>query len=199
MSVSAWTSEMRTAEASVIESARKNCPITPESMPERHEDDDRRQRRADDRRDQLLHRELDGLARCFPLVEMPVDVLDHDDGVVDDQPDGDREAAHRHDVDRFAEPPHDQEGGHDGEGQRDRGDQRQPPVAQEDEQHDHREDAADEDRVADVGDRGGHELREVVGLGELQAGRQGFGEIGERRFDARRGRRGCSRRPAATR
>ena len=43
--------------------------------------------------------------------------------------------------------------GEHGERQRDRGDERQPPVAQEQQQHDDGEHAADEDRVADVGDR----------------------------------------------
>ena len=33
ISVSDWTSEISTAAASVIDSARKNCPTTPDSMP----------------------------------------------------------------------------------------------------------------------------------------------------------------------
>mgnify|MGYP003694074795 CR=1 FL=1 len=37
------------------------------------------------------------------LLEVPVDVLDRDGGVVHEDADGEREAAERHDVDRLAE------------------------------------------------------------------------------------------------
>ena len=41
-----------------------------------------------------------------------------------------------------------------------------------------------EDRVAHVGDRGGDELGEVVGLRQPQAGRQRLREVRERALDA---------------
>ena len=57
----------------------------------------------------------------------------------------------------------------DGQGQRAGRDERQAPVAEEDEQHENRETAADQNRVAHVVDRGRDKLREVVGLDESQA------------------------------
>ena len=60
-----------------------------------------------------------------------------------------------------------------------------PPVAQEDEQHDHGKQAADEDRVADAGDRVGDELGQVVDLRHAQAGRQRLRQVCERLLDAR--------------
>jgi hypothetical protein len=115
---------------------------------------------------------------------MTVDVLDDHDGVVDDQADGHGEPPHRHDVDRLAEPSHDQECRHHGQRQRHRGDERQPPVAQEDEQDDDGEDAADDDRVADVDDRGGDELGEIVGLRQFQPGGERLRQIVQHGFDA---------------
>ena len=136
ISVSAWTSEMSTAAASVIDSALEELTDDAREHAERHEHDDRRQRRADDRRHDLAHRQRTACAGRLAGVEMPVDVLDDDDRVVDDQSDRDRQAAHRHDVDRLTQPPHDQERRHDRERQRHRCDERQSPVAQEHQQDD---------------------------------------------------------------
>jgi hypothetical protein len=163
----------------------EELPDDPGEHAEREEDHDGRQRRADDRRHDLPHRKGHRLTGLIAAVEMAVDVLDDHDRVVDDQADGHGEAAHGHDVDRLAQPLHDEEGRHDGERQCDRGDQRQPPVAQEDEQHDDGKHAADQDGIADVDDRGGDELGEIVRLRELEPARQRAREIVQHRFDAR--------------
>ena len=151
---------------------------------ERHEHHHRRQRRPDHGRDQLPHRRGHRRIGRLAGVEMPVDPFHHHDRVVDHQADGDRQPAHRHDVDGLAQPAHDQERRHDGEREGDRGDEGETPVAQEHEQDDHREQAADDDRVAHVGDGGGDELGQVVGLRHPQAGRQRPREVRERAFDA---------------
>ena len=177
ISVSACTSEISTADASVIDSARKNWPTTPDSMPSGTKTTTVVSVEPTTGAISSRIASCDRLRRRLAAVQMAVDVLDDDDGIVDDEADGDGEAAHRHHVDRLAEPAHDEEGRHDGERQRDGGDEREAPVAQEDQQHDDGEHAADEDRVADVGDRGGDEFREVVGLGERETGRQRRAQI----------------------
>ena len=115
----------------------------------------------------------------------PVNALDDHDRVVDHESDRNRKAAHRHQVDRLVEDAHDREGCEHGERQRHRGDEREPPVAQECEQHNHGEHAADENGIADAADRCADEFGEVVDLGDMQAGGQRLGELAERLFDAR--------------
>ena len=61
------------------------------------------------------------------------------------------------------------------------GNHRQPPVAEEDEQDDDGEEAADQDGVADAGDRFLDELRQVVDAVHPDAGRQRLREAGQRR------------------
>src|SRR6185369_6978659 len=145
-------------------------------QPQRREYDNGRQRRADERRHQLLHRADDAVAA---LARTPVDVFHDNHRVVDDQTDGHGEAAERHQVDGAAEQPHEDEGRNDGHRQRDRRDHRQPPVAQENEQHDDGEDAANEDRVADARDRFLDELGEVVDATDADAGGQRSSQAGD--------------------
>jgi hypothetical protein len=133
---------------------------------ERHEDDHRRQRRAHQRCHQLLHRVGDGLVS---FRRPPVDVLNHHHGIVNDQADGDGESTHRHQVDRTVEEPQEHERRDDRERQRRCGNQRQPDVAEEQNQDYHGEDAADENGVAHVGDCSADELGEVIDLGQPDA------------------------------
>ena len=113
-----------------------------------------------------------------------MDVLDHDHRIVDHQADRHGEPAHRHQVDRFAEQPHQEESGEHRERQGTGGHQCQADVAQEHEQHQHREEAADHDGVARVANRRLDKRGEVVGLGQRQPGGQGLGDPRERLFDA---------------
>ncbi len=101
-----------------------------------------------------------------------MDRLEDDDGVVDQHPDAEGQAPEAHDVERDIEAVH----GHEGEEhrERDRGgdDDRRPRVAEEDKQHQHRQDAADHrgrpDLVERLLDEPGlvEEHREFVALGQ---------------------------------
>ena len=113
-----------------------------------------------------------------------MDVLHHNNRIVDDESDGDGQAAHRHQVDRSAEDAHEDEGRNHGHRQRDGGDGGQARVPQEDHQDDDGEKAADQDGVANVLDRGSHELGEVVDLRDGEAGRQRFRQRRQRLVDA---------------
>ena len=187
-SVSARASDTSTAAVSVIDSARKKSPTVPDSKPERHEHDHRRQRRADDGAGDLRHRRLERPHACA-FAAAPRDVLHDHDRVIDHEADGDRQPAHRHQVDRLPRDPHQEEGREHGERQRQRRHEGEAPVAQEQQEHDDSEQAPEQDRVADVRHGGGHEFGEVVRLREPKPG-------GER---AAKATRAAPRRPAARR
>ena len=103
-----------------------------------------------------------GLAGRLPgreplLAHDPLDVLDHDDGVVDQQADREHHREHGQHVDREAEQPQDGEGPEDDDRHGDRRDQRRPEVPEE-EVHD-QEDEQDrlEQGLDDLLDRHLHE------------------------------------------
>jgi hypothetical protein len=103
---------------------------------------------------------------------VPVDVLEDDDGVVDQHPDRERERHQRHRVEREVERVEEHEARHQGRRDRERGDRRRAEVAQE-EQHDHGgERSAVGDVDGHVADRRGDEDRGVERDGHLVAGRQ---------------------------
>ena len=64
--------------------------------------------------------------RCgrFAAVAMDDDVLDDDDGVVDDETDGRGEAAEGHQVEALADSPEKEDGDGDGDGDNEAGDER---------------------------------------------------------------------------
>ncbi len=71
-----------------------------------------------------------------PSGQVPRDVLDHDHGVVDDQPDGDGQAAQRHQVERVAGQVEEDEADDEAERDRERGDQRGPDALEEQQEDD---------------------------------------------------------------
>ena len=79
---------------------------------------------------------------AFPLADVARDVLDHDDGVVHDEAGGERDAEQGQRVDGEAEELHEGEGADQGDGDRDGRDERAAPVLQEDEDHQHDQDAS---------------------------------------------------------
>ena len=80
------------------------------------------------------------------LGEVSVAVLDHDDGGIDEDADGERESAERHDVRRDAEEVDGDEGDEHRDGQRDDHDERGAEVKEED-----KDDQADDDRFFNQG------------------------------------------------
>ena len=89
---------------------------------------------------------------------MDNDVLNDDDGVIDDETDGSGEAAERHQVEALADGPKEQDGDGDRYGNDETGDQRGAPVAQEEKQDEAGQHQADEDGVAHTGDTLVHQL-----------------------------------------
>ena len=128
---------------------------------QRKEDDDDDQRGKGDRAS-----DLDGCAQCtlppFPArrrAHQPVqDVLHHDDRGVDQEADGDGQAAERHRVQTDAERPQEQPRKRDGQRNGERHDERGSDVAQEHQNHEHDEDTAEHHGAADTAQCRRHEL-----------------------------------------
>ena len=168
------------------------------------EDQDRRERRADDRAADLLAGPVHGRVARLSLGQVPRDVLDHDHGVVDDQADGHGQPAQRHQVQRVAGQVEEDEADDQAQGDGQRGDQRGPEALEEQQQDDHAEQAADDDGVADVGDGGADEEPLVVDRADRDAGRGRLRGVGQHRLQTRarrpgRCRRGGGRRSAPRR
>ena len=129
---------------------------------ERHEHRDQHHRDRDDRARDLAHRLIGGVARRQPALDVALDVLDHDDGVVDDDADREHQAEQAERVDGEAEQVHHREGADDrhrhGEQRNDRG----APGLQEQDHHQHHQRDRLQQRVDDGLDRGAHELGRVV-------------------------------------
>ena len=87
---------------------------------------------------------------------MAVDVLDHHDGVVGDEPQRRRDPGESHEVDGLAEDAEPERDDAHARRDRDDRDQREPEAAQEDEQHERGESDADQDCVAHAADRVGY-------------------------------------------
>ena len=116
-----------------------------------------------------------GLVRRLAELAVPLDVLEHDDRVVDHDADGEREREQRHGVEREAEHPHEAEGRDQRDRDRRGDDQRRPRAAQEHEDGQHGEQRAEDQRELRLVDRLADRLREVrrrVVLLEREAGRQ---------------------------
>ena len=84
------------------------------------------------------------------LTQTPRDVLDVDDGVVDDDPDRDDEPRQDHRVDGHLADVQDHRRGHERQRDRDEADQRRPPLEQEHDQDHEDEDAAEDQGVRQV-------------------------------------------------
>ena len=132
-------------------------------------DRERGQCRGQDGAPDLL-RSLDGRAVApLALLDVPVDVLEHDHGVVDEHADGECESREADDVQGTAHELEQQEGPDDARGDGQRDDQRGPRTAQEQEQDQDRQAAADHDVLVDEAYRRVDVLGLVVDLLEDQA------------------------------
>ena len=135
LSVSELKAEIIVETAMVRANWRKNWPVMP--LMNAHGTNTARQHQADgdDRAGHLVHRLDGGVARRQALLDVMLDGLDDDDGVVDDDADGQHQAEQRQVVELKPSDGHDGEGADDGHRHGDQRDEGRPPVLQE-QQHD---------------------------------------------------------------
>ena len=116
----------------------------------------------------------DGFDDGLALAHVAMNVFDFDGGVVDQDADGQRQAAERHDVDGFAQQVHDGERGEDGERDGDADDDGGAPASQEQQDHQAGEEGGDGGLFEYAVDGGAHE----DGLIEQQLEIEGGGQRG---------------------
>ena len=109
---------------------------------------------------------------------MPHDVLDDDDGVVDDEADRDRQRHQRQIVEAVAELVEHREGADQRQRHGDGGNDRRPEIAQEQEDHHHHQCDGQHQRELHVGDRGADGLGAVGNDIDLDGGRDRGLELG---------------------
>ena len=130
---------------------------------DRHEHGAQRQHDRDDRARHLAHRLDRGVARRqLVLAHVPLDVLQHDDRVVDDDADREHHAEQRQRVDRVAEHVEAGERPDQRDRHRDERDHRGAPALQEQEDDEEHEQHRLGERLHDLGDRHFDEARRVV-------------------------------------
>ena len=94
-----------------------------------------------DRPGDLAHRSPRSLRRLLAVLDMPLDVLDHHDCIVDHNPDGQDQAEQRQGIEGEAHQMHDRKGADDRHRHGHQRDQRRTPVTQEHHHHeDHQQD-----------------------------------------------------------
>ena len=140
----------------------------------------RNQRRHGDLRRAVQNRLDDFLA----LIDVAIDVFDFDRGVVNQNADRQRQPAKGHDIDRFAQRAHDDDGGENGKWNGHRDDQRAAPTAQEHQNHETGEAGGDQSLADYAGDRGFHEDGLVRQWVHFQSGRQAGGYRRQQTLDA---------------
>ncbi len=155
----------------------------PEGREHRHQ----RDRRRDHGKADLVGAVDRGLLRrLVQLLLVPVRILEHDDGVVHHDADGDREREQREVVDREAEEIHDGERRHDRRRNREAGDHGRSQVPQEHEYDQHDQDRRDQERQTCIVDRVRDEHGPIERGFELDARRQRLLNAGDRLADALR-------------
>src|ERR1700730_583979 len=107
---------------------------------------------------------------------MPVNVLDHDDRVVDDKAHRDGEPHQRQIVEVVAQQVHDAKGRDQRQRDRDAGYDRRPEIAQKEKDHEYDEADRDRERQLHVVNRGFDRLSSIADDGELDARRQQGGQ-----------------------
>ena len=88
----------------------EQCACEPALEADRDVDCDEHHRHGDDWPCELAGRINRGITRRRSFLEMPVDVLDHDDRIVDNEPDSEDEGEQGEEIDREAEDQHHREG-----------------------------------------------------------------------------------------
>ena len=129
---------------------------------QRHEHRHQHQRDRDDRPRYFAHGPIGGVARRQPRLDVALDVLHHDDGVVHHDADRQHQAEQAERVDREAEQVHHREGADDRDRHRQQRDDGGAPGLQEQDHDQHHQRDRLQQRVHHRLDRGAHELRRVV-------------------------------------
>ena len=133
----------------------------PGQQQHREEHDADRQRRHRQRLDHLERTIEDGDRQRLAQRLVAVDVLDRHRGVVDQQADGERQPAERHQVDGLSGEEQAGKAGGDRQRDRQRHDHRVPPAAEEQQDHQRHQHGREDRLVHDVVDRAAHEHRLV--------------------------------------
>ena len=167
--VSATNSEATSAIVTVSANGRNSSPVMSPTNAMRQEHGDGRDGGGGDRARHLAHRAQDRVQLVGVADDVPLDVLDDDDRVVDHAADRDRERAEGEDVERVAERLHADEGDQHAGRDRDRGDERRADRQQEDQDDEHGEDEAEQALGGERLDRLLDERRLVEDDGELGA------------------------------
>ncbi len=145
----------------------------------RHEHRDQHQGDADDRSGDLAHRLARGFKRGETfLAHDTLDILDHDDGVIDQNPDRQHHAEQRQNVDRKAEQPQTQTRACKRNRHHQSRDQRRPPALQEQVHDEENQHHRLDQRLDHFVDRGLHERRGVVGDRPADVVRQAGFQLG---------------------
>ena len=174
----------------------KELADDPADERQRYEDQDRRQRRADDGAADLAAGAVDRPIAGLAARQVARDVLDHDDGVVNDQADRDREPAQRHQVERVAGQVEEDEGDDERERDRQGGDQGGPEAFEEQQEDADAHEAADDDGVAHVGDRRLDEQPLIVDGMNRNSGRSALGGVGQHALQGTRDGQRIASQPA---
>src|ERR1700727_1538220 len=162
VSVSETRTESRIETPTVTANSRNRSSSPPANQESPNEDRYQRNQNRKDGEADVVGAVERGLERRRAALDMPDNILDHDNGVVDDEADRDRERHQGQIVETVAQDVHHREGSDQRNRHRNRGNDGRPKFSQED-----RDDANDE------GDR--QEQREAhVG----KAGRDGLGSVG---------------------
>ena len=151
---------------------------------QRDEDGDQRQGERDHREADLARALERRLHRALALLHVAHDVLDHDDGIVDDEAGADGQRHQRQVVEREAAEPHDAEGGHQRDGQRHAGDDGGADGAQEQQHHQHHQPHAQHQRELHVVHGGADGAGAIVHDGQLGVARHGPLQTRQLRPDA---------------
>ena len=134
----------------------------------RHEHRAEHQRDRDQRAADLVHALARGIARREPRRDIALDILDHHDRVVDNDPDGEHQAEQRQIVEREAEQAHHEEGADERDRDRQDRDDCRAPSLQEQDYHQYDQHDRLEDGLGDGIDRLADELRRIVADGVFQ-------------------------------
>ncbi len=143
----------------------------------RNEDGAERQRYGDQRAGHLVHRVVRGLARRQAERHVALDILDHHDGVVDDDADGQHQAEQRQVVDRGAERGEDRKGANQRDRDGDHRDDRRAPALQEQVDDADHEDDGDADRLDDFVNRLAHEGGRIIDVDVVETRRETLLEL----------------------